>query len=167
MPQFDIAWFPSQIFWLLISFLILYTAMRYFLLPPLQEIIQKREQKIQSILRQADKLNAEADKIIQSYQAYINEATAYSAQIVQTAHNDISSAYSAQENILSQRLQSDSAVAEKEVRQQRASVLEELGSITTQFIQILMNSVYGLKPKKRSLEKTVSSSIKEQQKWKR
>lgn len=166
MPQFDIAWFPSQIFWLLVSFLILYTAMRWFLLPPLQDIMRARDQKIQSILRQADKLNAEADRIMQSYQGFMDAAEAYSAKIVQTAHDDISTAYSDQENKMKQRLETDSAAAEHEVERQRATIFKELALLTSQFIQILLNSVYGLKPKKTLLEKTIASSIEEQRKWK-
>lgn len=166
MPQFDIAWFPSQIFWLLVSFLILYTAMRWFLLPPLQDIMRARDQKIQSILRQADKLNAEADRIMQSYQGFMDAAEAYSAKIVQTAHDDISTAYSDQENKMNQRLETDSAAAEHEVERQRATIFKELALLTSQFIQILLNSVYGLKPKKTLLKKTIASSIEEQRKWK-
>lgn len=163
MPQFDLTWYPSQIFWLIVCFVILYIAMRYFLLPPLQEIMKERDHKIQSILRQADKFNAEADRLLQEYQKYIDQASTHSAQVLQTAHDEISADYEAQEEKIQARLKKNSLKAEEEVTKVRHVTLNHLEMIITQFIEILMKSVYGMHPNKKVLEKSVSKAMKEKQ----
>jgi F0F1-type ATP synthase membrane subunit b/b' len=67
--------------------------MKFWLLPPLIDILNKREEKIKHILRQADKLSAQAERIQKKYQQYIDGAHQYSVRILQTAHDEIEDAY--------------------------------------------------------------------------
>ena len=68
MPQLDFNFYIAQIFWLFISFGILFVSMRFWLLPPLIDVLKKREEKIRHILRQADKLSAQAQRVQKNYQ---------------------------------------------------------------------------------------------------
>ena len=53
MPQFDVAFFPSQIFWLIVSFIFLYLMTSHLILPMLHDIFQERDDAIQQAPRQA------------------------------------------------------------------------------------------------------------------
>src|SRR5688572_13695417 len=57
MPQFDLTRFPSQIFWLIVSFAVLYFLMAKMVLPRIGSIIETRERKILSDLEAAQKAN--------------------------------------------------------------------------------------------------------------
>ena len=50
MPQFDVKAFPSQIFWLVVCFAVLYFLMAKFVLPSIGKTIESREHKIQADL---------------------------------------------------------------------------------------------------------------------
>ena len=107
MPQLDIAFYPAQIFWLIISFGILFLAMKYWLLPPLADVLDQREEKIKKILRQADKMSAEAERIGKEYQQYVDDAVQYSTRVLQTAHDEVAANYATQEENLLQILKTD------------------------------------------------------------
>ena len=59
-PQFDFSTFPSQIFWLALSFGVLYLALSRSVLPKLGGIIEKRGDTIAHSLDEAAKLNDQA-----------------------------------------------------------------------------------------------------------
>jgi len=46
MPQLDISTYPSLIFWLFISFGLVYVSLSYFFLPKLKKTFQERQEKI-------------------------------------------------------------------------------------------------------------------------
>ena len=48
LPQFEVGFFPSQIFWLIVSFSIFYVFVKYSFLPRINEILEKREAKIKA-----------------------------------------------------------------------------------------------------------------------
>ena len=46
MPQLEITTYPSQIFWLVVSFLILYLIMSKIIIPKIASVIKSRESEI-------------------------------------------------------------------------------------------------------------------------
>ena len=48
MPQLEITTFPSQIFWLVVSFLMLYLIMSRIIIPRISFVIKKRETEIKN-----------------------------------------------------------------------------------------------------------------------
>ena len=46
MPQFNAETFPSQLFWLVITFVILYVCMSFIILPRIRDNIRLRKNKI-------------------------------------------------------------------------------------------------------------------------
>ena len=46
MPQLDIHYYPSQIFWLFFSFIILFLVVKFFYIPKIDNILYKRQKQI-------------------------------------------------------------------------------------------------------------------------
>ncbi|MGL4226219.1 MAG: ATP F0F1 synthase subunit B' [Rickettsia sp.] len=67
MPQFDIATYYSQIFWLIITFGLLYIFVYKFITPKAEEIFNNRQTNIQDNITQADTLTLEAEKLNKYY----------------------------------------------------------------------------------------------------
>ena len=160
MPQLDIYSFSAQIFWLLISFGILYSAMKYWLLPPLANVLEEREEKIKKILRQADKMSAEADRITKEYQQYIDDAVQYSTRVLQTAHDEVAANYATQEENLLQILKTDTQKAEEEINEEKKNVLGDLENITYNFMKTFLKVFYSTKVSEENTQKQISLLIK-------
>ena len=61
LPQFDFQWWPGQIVWVLIVFVVLLAYMRLFAVPKLGGTIAARDARIADDVAQARQLKAEAD----------------------------------------------------------------------------------------------------------
>jgi len=74
MPQFDIATFSEQIFWLFVIFGILYFLMSKIALPKVGEVLERRHKTIEDNLGKARALKDETDAAIAKYEAALAEA---------------------------------------------------------------------------------------------
>ncbi len=163
MPQLEIGFYPAQIFWLIISFSILFVAMKFWLLPPIEGMLKAREDKVKSILRQADKLSAKAERIEKEYQQYVADATQYSARILQTAHDEIAADYAAQEEKLLKQLKNDTQNAEMALQEQQNKVLASVKEITYNFMSIFLKKLYRLSVSPKSTQAQIARLIKEKE----
>ena len=161
MPQLDFNFYCSQIFWLFVSFGLLFVAMKFWLLPPLTDILKKREDKIRFILRQADKLSAQAERVQKAYQQYVDEAHQYSVRVLQTAHDEVADNYEKQEKELQKALKEDVQKAQKHLEEQKIAIYSKLETITFNFMQIFLKICYALKTSEKSLQQEISARIKE------
>ena len=57
MPQFDVAYFSSQIFWLLICFSVIYLLVKKIFMPRMSQIIDDRTDKIEQLRLDTEKLS--------------------------------------------------------------------------------------------------------------
>ncbi|WP_016769787.1 F0F1 ATP synthase subunit B family protein [Rickettsia sibirica] len=76
MPQFDIATYYSQIFWLIITFGLLYIFVYKFITPKAEEIFNNRQTNIQDNIAQADTLTIEVEKLNKYYNEEIDKTNA-------------------------------------------------------------------------------------------
>ena len=74
MPQLDSSFYISELFWLFISFMILFSFVKYYVSPRMYKIFEEREAKIAGTLRKAEKLRNEAMKFESEYNAKLNHA---------------------------------------------------------------------------------------------
>lgn len=89
MPQFDISTFPSQIFWLFVSFALLYLIIATIALPVLREVLHDRRFKISDNLDNAEKFRKEAEEIYSKINEDIKSAKLNCAQIIEEAKIDV------------------------------------------------------------------------------
>src|SRR5687768_8785350 len=85
MPQLDPTWFASQLFWLFVTFMALYAVLAYMVLPPLQNIIARRQDTIEGDIASAEKLKTEAEAARQDYERTMAEARDRAQQLISDA----------------------------------------------------------------------------------
>ena len=74
MPQLNPESFSSQIFWLFVSFSVLFLIVHFFLLPKLKIVRKKREETVNNYISQTQKLNEQIDVIITQIDQELNKA---------------------------------------------------------------------------------------------
>ena len=142
MPQFDLSFYPAQIFWLFISFGFLYLMMQYLICPKIEKVLLARENALQQVLDQAEKLNTKAGDYHQKYQDFVEALTREKGEKIQKAYREIQrkmkNLESRNENRLEEKirqaeqkieamtkeLQSESDVVSKELAGQLAEQIE-------------------------------------------
>ncbi len=71
MPQFELTYYLSQAFWMMISFGFLYLIMAYLICPMLEDVLAERERLIHKNLDEADSLRQKADALMQRHQVFM------------------------------------------------------------------------------------------------
>ena len=85
MPQFDVHFFSSLIFWEVVSFGILLWVLYKFAFPPILEALETRERKIRDSIEQAEQNRATAEQRLAEYEAKLNGAAQEAEAIVTEA----------------------------------------------------------------------------------
>ncbi|MDX1924304.1 MAG: hypothetical protein SFT91_03675 [Rickettsiaceae bacterium] len=85
MPQLDISTYSSQIFWLIVCISLLYSSLVYIFIPRLESSIRARKRKIEALLRDAEMMREESDKIHASYIQEIKQVHSDASEVHKNA----------------------------------------------------------------------------------
>ena len=107
MPQLDIGNYPPQIFWLVISFIVLYLLISRVALPRITDVIEERQSRIQHDLDEAERLKAEAEEALAGYEAAIAAAREEAHAHLSSARNQVSA------ELETERQKADAEIAEQ------------------------------------------------------
>jgi F-type H+-transporting ATPase subunit b len=88
MPQLDTSSFISQIFWLVISFGILYFMIAKLVYPPTKKILDLRKHNIAHDLQLAEKLNKQAESIKEQCELLLENAKKEAKAILLDAEHE-------------------------------------------------------------------------------
>lgn len=85
LPQFDVTTFPSQTFWLFVTFTIVYICVKTMVMPQIGGALQKRDAHINDALQTAGTLNEKARLLQTDYEARMTTARQNAQAEVQKA----------------------------------------------------------------------------------
>jgi F-type H+-transporting ATPase subunit b len=83
-PPFDAQQFPSQLFWLSVTFILLYVIVAKVALPRIGSIFEERNKRIGDDLAEAQRLKEKSDAANAAYQQSLADAHAHAQSIVNT-----------------------------------------------------------------------------------
>lgn len=88
MPQLDFTWYPTQIFWLVVTFGVLYFVMSRYIIPHIHMVLESRQQRLDYDLDRAESLRAEAEEARETYEHALADARNQAQKLL----NDVSDA---------------------------------------------------------------------------
>lgn len=89
MPQLDFSTFPNQIFWLVVTLVVIYFVMSRVALPRIATVLAERNGAIQGDLDKAEQMKAQAVEAEAAYNKALTDARAQAQIIVAEARADI------------------------------------------------------------------------------
>lgn len=98
LPQFNVATFPSQMFWLAVLMIVVYTVVSRVVFPQIEGSVSDRETHITGMLQEAGALNEKARLTQESYEKRIAEARQNARENLTHARGVIASQLSESEN---------------------------------------------------------------------
>ena len=126
MPQLDVSTFPSQIFWLIICFSILYYLLSRRALPRVSEILEARQDRIAADLDQAQRLRRDAETALAKYEEAIVKAQDRAHALLAENQSRLQGEAAARQGELDQQLAKQVAEAEARIAAARDRALAEL-----------------------------------------
>ena len=86
MPQLEqVEFFISQLFWLGVFFVILFSVLTYITLPKIRAFLNQRDDFVKSHISKQDELIKKAESIIENYEAKLKEAKYQASEIINDA----------------------------------------------------------------------------------
>ena len=86
MPQLEqVEFFISQLFWLGVFFVILFSVLTYITLPKIRAFLNQRDDFVKSHISKQDELIKKAESIIENYEARLKEAKNQASEIINEA----------------------------------------------------------------------------------
>ena len=87
MPQLEqVEFFISQLFWLGVFFVVLFSVLTYITLPKIRAFLNKRDDFVKSHISKQDDLIKKAESIIENYETKLNEAKNEASKIISDAN---------------------------------------------------------------------------------
>ena len=129
MPQLEqVEFFVSQLFWLGVFFVILFSVLTYITLPKIRAFLNKRDDFVRSHISKQDELIKKAESIIENYEAKLTEAKNQASQIINDAKDE---ALHESERLLKateEKIQQEIMLTESRVQKEKEDALSELNT---------------------------------------
>ena len=160
LPQLDIATWPNQLFWLLITFTILYLLMQFVVTPRISVVIEGRRDKIAGDLEKAKEADAEAKEMQVTYEKALASARADASDKAQAATKAANEKAAASEAEMAKKLAKKLASAEKKLATMRDEAMANLNDVATEAAQETVKQLIGVKATKAEVSKQVKAAAK-------
>lgn len=161
MPQLNFHDFAPQLFWLAVTFTLLYVLMKKVALPRIGEVVAAREQRIANDLDRAAALKAEAEAAMQAYEKTQAEARAKAADLVRRAETAVAKETTARQAQLAGELGEKLKSAEQRIAAAKASAMGNLAGVSTEVARAAVERLIGENVPQAEVERVTAAIARE------
>jgi F-type H+-transporting ATPase subunit b len=159
-PPFESQHYPSQLFWLAVTFLLLYLLMSRIALPRIGAIFADRNKRIADDLAAAQGFRERSEAASAAYQKSLADARA-NAQAIANATREQQAATAAETGRkLEAQLHEKLAAAERSIATTRAGAMQNVGAIAAETASAIVERLIGTAPAERDVAAAVGEASK-------
>jgi len=155
-PPMDAHSFPSQIFWLVIFFALLYLLMSRVALPKMAAVLEKRHKAIESDLSKASALKHETEAAIQHYEKSLADARANAQGIATDTRAKIAAEIEAERSALEKTLSAKLAEADSRISATKAKAMQDVHEVAAETAAEIVSELTGHKVTKEHAAKAIA-----------
>ena len=159
MPQLDPAVFPTQLFWLLLTFVPLYFVIWRVALPKIGDVLEARQDKIDDDLKKAATLKDEAEAVLAQYEAAQAEARASAQSVIRAAQEEMAAEAERRGSELAETLAKQTAEAEARIHGAKTEALGNLHGAVSEVAAAATNRLLDMRPDEDQVKKAVDEAM--------
>jgi F-type H+-transporting ATPase subunit b len=160
LPQIkQVDTFASQIFWMAVTFALLYFILSRAVLPRFTEVMEGRQDKIDDDLARAEKLRAEADDVSAEYEKALADARAKASATLKKATDEVNDEAAKRQEAFAKELGEKTKAAESRIAEARAQAMSNLTTVAGDAAAAVTEKLIGVSPKADSVDKAVQESV--------
>lgn len=144
LPQLNVATYPSQIFWLLVMFAILYVSFSKSILPAIGSVVNARDSMIKADLDSAQSLKEQAAAIQTAYEKSLEQAKAQASKAVMDVESAAKKKAAEQVEAFRKKADSDVEQAETRVMAAKEKALGQMTSVAAEVASIAAEKITGM-----------------------
>lgn len=160
MPQLDPTFYPSQIVWLVITFVALYLVMWRVVVPRISDVLESRRQRIEDNLERAETLKKEAEAALRAYEKGLADARAEAHGILVEASTRLAEQTAKQEAEVAKKLAARIAASEAEIARAVQAALGSIRDVAAELVQEASQRLIGERPEIAEVGKAVDTVLK-------
>lgn len=161
LPQLDVSTYPTQLFWLAVSFLFLFIALRVLALPRIGAALEIRRDKIDDDLAKAAVSREEAEAAMAAYEKALADAAAQAQAVQRETAQEISRHATERRTALAARLGEETKAAEARITAAKEPALASLQDVAVEIVQDAAAKLAGIEVSKSDAEAAVDAAFKE------
>jgi F-type H+-transporting ATPase subunit b len=143
-PPMDTTKYPSQIFWLIIFFGLMYWLMKR-ILPRIGQVLEARKGQIDGDLARAQALKDETEGAIKAYEKSLADARSKANDIAKETREGVTKEIDAEVAKVNASLSAKVSDAEARIAKSKASAMESLESIAAESAKEIVSALTGSK----------------------
>jgi F-type H+-transporting ATPase subunit b len=161
MPQLDLSTYVPQLFWLFVTFFVLYVLMKRVAVPQVGRAIEARRQRLDSDLGRAGELKAEAEGVLAAYQATLAGARAEAQARLRATSERLAAEAAERQRQLAATLAQQIAEAEHSIAAAKDAALVQICGIAVDVGRSVVEKLTGSAPDAAKMAAAVDGALAE------
>lgn len=157
MPQLDFSIFPSQFFWLCVSFFLMLFIMSKFIIPKTAEMINLRKAKIDADLEAAAELKKKVEKTLEKYNLALKKATDEANVSLQKTREDLADTIEHRQAELSAELNREVVAGEKKINAAKQKALDGIEDMVAELVPLVLQKLGVVKVSAKEIQTALQS----------
>ena len=159
-PPFDKQTFPSQLFWLTLTFVALYVLMARVALPRIGSILEARRKRVEDDLAEAQRFKDGSDAAIAAHEKALAEARGRAQALANETRANAAAAAEARRKEVDAKLHAHIAEAEKTIAEKRAAAMSNVRNIAGEAAGAIVERLTGISPASEEVAQAISQALK-------
>ena len=159
-PPFDRETFPSQLFWLVICFVLLYAITARLVQPRVSGIIDGRRSRISRDLAEASRFKAESEQAIAAYEKALADARTRAQTIATETRDRLQADADRNRKALEVQLNARLAEAERQIAATKNAAMANVRGIATEAAAAIVTRLIGVTAPEPAVTAAVDAVLK-------
>lgn len=160
LPQLDFTTWPTQIFWLMVSFALAYVLMWKLVTPQIASVLEDRHARLEDDMQRTRQAADEAEEMRLNFEKTLTDARAQASEQTRTSTAEAIADAEQKTSEASQRLGDKINKAEAKIMQARKEALKELDDVAVNGAIDAVATLTGIKISKADAGKAVQAIAK-------
>ena len=160
MPQLNPEFWISQIFWLTLTFGILYVVLSKLILPKISANLELRKSQIQENIEAAEKQREDSESKLKEYDDIVLKSKQDAKNIFKDAREKVFKDINSKKNVLDKQIDDEIKKVEKEIEMLKKSAPEKINKIAIEASSELVKKLIGAEVNNSSISAIVDDLSK-------
>jgi len=160
MPQLDPTYWPSQVFWLIVVFTVLYISIEKFYLPKIKNNLDDRENKIKEDLDSANKFKDLSELKLKEYEKILEDSKKEVIKIHLESKNQLDKTIQEKKDVMDKEIETEITKAQKEINDLKKNSILDIQNISKDLASSIIENISGDKLNESSIKATVAEVAK-------
>ena len=155
MPQLNPEFWISQIFWLTLTFGILYIVLSKLILPKISDNLESRKSQILENIEAAEKQRQNSEEKLKEYEEIVSKSKMEAKNIFNQAREKVLKDISAKKDILDKQIDDEIGKAEQEIKELQKGAADKINKIAIETSSELIQKLIGAEVNNSSISAIV------------